>query len=730
MSLRRFARGPSLLFVLLGLAAPALVQCGGDGTGPSTPPPPPPPANVGVDQLDSDVVETLCTLSNGIAALLAAASGQTEQSSTLGSNDCAVADVPEIEEVLQEGQFESIFLLIDQLERAALEVESQFDAAVALFRIDNARVSSSQSGAGSSGLRAAESALAADLTLIASNDDQSTGDRSPRVVATLRPNVDYLVVISGFDDTETGSYTMRARVVEESEPETPDPGSIRVSAATSGSGTDEDGYRATLSGSKSRHLEPNGSATFGSLAAGDYSVALGNVAENCQITDGDASRQVTVRSGRQASVSYQLQCSGVAADHTLTVSGGGTGSGTVTSNPAGIDCAIADGGASGTCAADFAEGTDVSLTASAASGSDFGGWSGDCAGTGACSLSMSQPKNVTATFNPEAPTPSPKHTLTVNGTGSGGGTVTSSPAGIDCTISAGSTSGACAADYDEGTDVSLAWNDDDDSHFKGWSGACSGTAPCAVTMDDDKAVTVWYNDRPVLSIFSRPGDTNAGASVTLTLTGSATDTDGIQLAEVEWAEAGTAGTCDRSQWNSLGSSDVTASADSFSDAITIQNPGAGPQDYCWSVYVEDSFGTWGRLTSAPFTVTWQSQSPPGPPTISNPRSSFVTINQCGIANNSRIQYTVDYVDPDGDVDSSSVKVRVSLAFSDGGSSSYVSDPQFNSVSGDGFSGSVTADNCILFGAATWADATLRVEDTAGNVSNAVTTRVDKPAGAN
>jgi hypothetical protein len=88
------------------------------------------------------------------------------------------------------------------------------------------------------------------------------------------------------------------------------------------------------------------------------------------------------------------------------------------------------------------------------------------------------------------------------------------------------------------------------------------------------------------------------------------------------------------------------------------------------------------------------------------------------------------VDPDGDVNSSTVKVRVALAFSNGGSDSYVSDPQFNSVSGDGFSGTVTASNCILFGSADWADATLRVEDEAGNVSNAVTTRVDKPSGAN
>ena len=61
-------------------------------------------------------------------------------------------------------------------------------------------------------------------------------------------------------------------------------------------------------------------------------------------------------------------------DYTLTVSKSGTGSGTVTSSPAGIDCGSG-------CNYDYPEGTEVTLTASAASGSSFAGWSGDCSGT-------------------------------------------------------------------------------------------------------------------------------------------------------------------------------------------------------------------------------------------------------------------------------------------------------------------------------------------------------------
>jgi hypothetical protein len=78
--------------------------------------------------------------------------------------------------------------------------------------------------------------------------------------------------------------------------------------------------------------------------------------------------------------------------HTLTVTNAGSGSGTVTSSPAGINC-----GAS--CAANYPYVTQVMLTATAASGS-FTGWSGaGCSGTSSCIVTMDAAKAVTATFN-------------------------------------------------------------------------------------------------------------------------------------------------------------------------------------------------------------------------------------------------------------------------------------------------------------------------------------------
>jgi hypothetical protein len=76
--------------------------------------------------------------------------------------------------------------------------------------------------------------------------------------------------------------------------------------------------------------------------------------------------------------------------YSLTVQKSGTGSGSVSSNPTGINCGA-------TCSASYTSGTVVALTATAASGSTFGGWSGD-ADCNDGSVSMSAAKTCTATF--------------------------------------------------------------------------------------------------------------------------------------------------------------------------------------------------------------------------------------------------------------------------------------------------------------------------------------------
>ncbi len=80
----------------------------------------------------------------------------------------------------------------------------------------------------------------------------------------------------------------------------------------------------------------------------------------------------------------------------LTVDLAGTGAGTVTSDPAGIDCGT-------DCAETLPYGTVVTLTATPGANSVFDGWAGACTGTGTCTVTIDQARSVTATFTLQLP---------------------------------------------------------------------------------------------------------------------------------------------------------------------------------------------------------------------------------------------------------------------------------------------------------------------------------------
>lgn len=81
-------------------------------------------------------------------------------------------------------------------------------------------------------------------------------------------------------------------------------------------------------------------------------------------------------------------------------------------------------------------------------------------------------------------------TLSVTVSGSGSGTATSSPAGISC------TGGSCSDLYDAGTPVTVYATPSSTSLFAGWSGDCSGTGNCSLTMSGDKTVTATFDQFP------------------------------------------------------------------------------------------------------------------------------------------------------------------------------------------------------------------------------------------
>jgi hypothetical protein len=185
---------------------------------------------------------------------------------------------------------------------------------------------------------------------------------------------------------------------------------------------------------------------------------------------------------------------------TLTVTGGGTGGGTVTAPGYGevgaLDCVITNGTASPeSCVDSYGWKTQVQLTAKPDAGSTFTGWSGACTGTGTtCKAVMTQSRSVKASFAGQG---TPSFRLSVSGGGDGSGTVRSqsglTPA-INCTITSGSAvSGACSGTYLQGTSVTLSAAPATGHTFDGWGGDCAGTGTCSLTMSANHAAVATLN---------------------------------------------------------------------------------------------------------------------------------------------------------------------------------------------------------------------------------------------
>ncbi len=159
---------------------------------------------------------------------------------------------------------------------------------------------------------------------------------------------------------------------------------------------------------------------------------------------------VNVTANRAISATFSLNT------YVLTVNTAGTGSGLVTPT-IGVYT--------------YTHGTVVTLTASANAGSTFAGWSGDadCADG---VVTMDSAKTCTATFTLNT------YTLTVAVAGTGSGVVTP-------------TIGVYT--YTHGTVVTLTASANAGSTFAGWSGDCTGTGACVVTLTAPRTVTATFD---------------------------------------------------------------------------------------------------------------------------------------------------------------------------------------------------------------------------------------------
>jgi hypothetical protein len=191
-------------------------------------------------------------------------------------------------------------------------------------------------------------------------------------------------------------------------------------------------------------------------------------------TDGlvtmNASKTCTATFNNAAPQAFTLNVNLVKA-----ITSAGTGNGTVTSNPAGINCG-------NDCSQSYSTGTTVVLSAIPAAGSVFSGWSGssDCSDS---RVTMNNNRNCTATFNAQ---PVQTFGLSINKTGTGSGTVTSSPAGIHC-------GNDCSESYNSGTVVALSAIPAAGSVFSGWTGSGCGTG--SVTMSGSRSCTAVFNSQ-------------------------------------------------------------------------------------------------------------------------------------------------------------------------------------------------------------------------------------------
>jgi len=225
-------------------------------------------------------------------------------------------------------------------------------------------------------------------------------------------------------------------------------------------------------------LDPGASCTvvfrFSPLSAGTFSETV-----TLETNDPD-----------HPTVGIPLQGTGIAV---LTVDKTGSGHGTITSSPPGIDCGS-------DCQEQYDTVTTVTLTATPNPDSNFTGWSGGgCSGVGTCTVTMSEHVTVTASFEIKT------YGLDVVKAGSGSGTVTSG----DGLISCGSD---CSEIYAHGTSVTLTATPNTGSVFAGWSGGgCTGTGPCTVVMDGPKTITATFSH-----FLISPNEGTLGTEVTIT----------------------------------------------------------------------------------------------------------------------------------------------------------------------------------------------------------------------
>ncbi|MDO9352540.1 MAG: OmpA family protein, partial [Solirubrobacteraceae bacterium] len=307
-----------------------------------------------------------------------------------------------------------------------------------------------------------------------------------------------IVTMNG-DQTVTANYTLKQRLITVN---LTGNGAGSVSSAPAGISCSVEGAPRDCSTSV-----PDGTVVVLTASPRANSGFSGFTGAGCS---GDAiTCSFTAGSDLTVAAAFQLD------RHALTVSATGNGSGVITSDPVGIDCS-ARAADHADCADSYDHGTSVVLTATPASNTDFGGFSGaGCTGPSlTCTVSIDRAQAVSGAFTIK------KRNVSVASTGKG--TVTSDLGGIACPA-------ACTTQVDQGTTITLSAKADPGARFADFA-----TDECPAA-GDRCTLTVGARDVTVRATFETPTLTIDEATDVTPSTATVQGSIDPKGAEVRWA---------------------------------------------------------------------------------------------------------------------------------------------------------------------------------------------------
>jgi hypothetical protein len=156
----------SLSFPAAALAASLLIAaCGGDSTGPE---------GVQFPDIAASEIALYCIRGEAVPS--------TSVNGSITSGDCHTG-------ITDDGYWESWHVRVASSGSVTFSASSSFDNYLELIRVDDVNDIENSS------------------VLIAFDDDSGT-DLNATITATLQVDTDYAIIVSGYDDSETGSYTL------------------------------------------------------------------------------------------------------------------------------------------------------------------------------------------------------------------------------------------------------------------------------------------------------------------------------------------------------------------------------------------------------------------------------------------------------------------------------------------------------------------------------------------